>query len=157
MEKYHFEKTGGAAAALFLAMALAMGAGCTQGAESPGKGAPAGAGGASKANSGDKEDQFASALSSMNADWKLYEIGESRGAVTIKVEVTEIVDFKDGKRAVEAIQKIDPQFKGYIDFYDSNTGTVVRKMEIMPAPSATPADTPSAPPAAPPADTPAAG
>jgi len=122
-----------------LAMALVIGA-CTQPSDSPDKKGPAapGSGGATQSG-GDKEDQFAKALSGLNADWKLYEIGESRGAVTIKVEVNEIVNFQDGKKAVDAIQKIDPQFKGYIDFYDSKTGTVVRKMEIIPAPPATPA------------------
>lgn len=141
MANSNFMKNSGATAAAFLAMALVIGA-CTQSAESPEKGAPAGAGGAAATQGGgggDKEEQFAKALSAMNADWKLYEIGESRGAVTIKVEVNEIVNFQDGKKAVEAIQKIDPQFKGYIDFYDSKTGTVVRKMEILPAPPAPPA------------------
>ena len=55
--------------------------------------------------SGGVEDQFAKALSDVNKDWELYEIAENRGAMVIKVEVSEIVSFKDGKKAVEAIQK----------------------------------------------------
>lgn len=87
-----------------------------------------------------REDKFAQALTEMNPNWFLYEIGENRGAPTIKVEVSEIVDFKSAKKAVEAIQKVDPEFRGYIDFLDTKTGTVVRKMEIIPVPSAPPAE-----------------
>lgn len=81
----------------------------------------------------DMESQFAAALQALNPDWALYEIVESRGAPTIKVDVSEIVDFQSAKKAVEAIQKVDPKFAGYIDFVDGKTGTVVRKMEVIPA------------------------
>ena len=80
------------------------------------------------------EDKFASVISDLNPDWVLYEIAESRGAVTIKVEAQEIVNFQDAKSAVEAIQKVDPEFRGYLDFFDAKTGMVVRKMEIIPMP-----------------------
>jgi len=110
--------------AILAATALLAGAACTD----SGSGGAGGGGGG-----GDKESQFASALSALNPDWQLYEIGESRGAPTIKVEVNEIVNFQDAKKAVEAISKVDPKFAGYIDFYDAKTGTVVRKMEIIPA------------------------
>ncbi len=80
----------------------------------------------------DVEGKFAKALSDVNKDWQLYEIAKSRGAMTIKVEVSEIVPFKEAKKAVSAIQKVDPKFAGYIDFFDSRTGTVVRKMEVIP-------------------------
>lgn len=122
--KADFKKYKRVLAVAALAIIVAAGGACTPGG---GDKNPAAGGG------GDKEGQFAKALSSLNADWKLYEIGESRGAVTIKVEVQEIVSFQDGKKAMEAIQKVDPKFKGYIDFYDSKTGTVVRKMEVIPA------------------------
>jgi len=103
---------------------LALAGGCTQGSDSS-----------------SMEDKYASALAELNPDWVLYEIGESRGAVTIKVESQEIVNFQDAKKAVEAIQKVDPQFKGYLDFFDSKTGTVVRKIEIIPAaPTVAPAN-----------------
>jgi len=80
----------------------------------------------------DMESKFAKALSDVNKDWQLYEITKSRGALTIKVEVTSIISFKEAKKAVAAIQKSDPKFAGYIDFFDSRTSTVVRKMEIIP-------------------------
>lgn len=80
----------------------------------------------------DMESKFATALSDVNKDWQLYEIVKSRGALTIKVEVSEIIPFKEAKKAVDAIGKADPEFAGYIDFIDSKTGTVVRKMEIIP-------------------------
>lgn len=83
------------------------------------------------------EDKYDKALKEVNENWYLYEIGESRGAVVIKVEVSEIVSFDDGKKAVDAINKVDPSFAGYIDFYDSKTGTVVRKMEVIPSTPAT--------------------
>ncbi|MDH5508757.1 MAG: hypothetical protein OEZ32_00190 [Nitrospinota bacterium] len=101
--------------ACLLALVLTMAGACTQGSDGS-----------------NMEDKFASAVSAVNPDWILYEIAESRGAVTIKVEAQEIVNFQDAKKAVEAIQSVDPEFKGYIDFFDAKTGTVVRKMEIIP-------------------------
>lgn len=80
----------------------------------------------------DMESKFAKALSDVNNDWQLYEIVKSRGALTIRVEVSNIISFKEAKKAVAAIQKADPKFAGYIDFLDTKTGTVVRKMEIIP-------------------------
>jgi len=81
----------------------------------------------------DAESKFAKALSEVNSNWFVYEVTEERGTPVIKVEVSEIVSFKDGKKAVEAISKADPKWAGYIDFQDSKTGTVVRKMEVIPA------------------------
>ncbi len=81
----------------------------------------------------DAESKFSKALSEINSNWFVYEITEERGTPVIKVEVSEIVSFKDGKKAVEAISKADPKWAGYIDFQDSKTGTVVRKMEVIPA------------------------
>ncbi|MDH5756803.1 MAG: hypothetical protein OEZ55_09065 [Nitrospinota bacterium] len=110
------KKSAMALSAGLLAVVLALAVGCTKGGD----------------EGSNMEDKYASALAELNPDWVLYEIGESRGAVTIKVEAQEIVNFQEAKKAVEAIQAVDPKFQGYIDFFDAKTGTVVRKMEIMP-------------------------
>ncbi|MDH5638798.1 MAG: hypothetical protein OEZ04_09920 [Nitrospinota bacterium] len=109
------KKSTMALSACLLAVVLVVAGGCTEGGDGS-----------------DIEDKFADAISEVNPDWVLYEIAESRGAVTIKVEAQEIVNFREAQKGIEAIQKVDPGFKGYIDFFDAKTGMVVRKMEIIP-------------------------
>lgn len=86
-------------------------------------------------SSGGIEDEFADAISAVNKNWELYEVKQVRGATVIKVEVfnSAKVPFKEAKRAMEALQKIDPKLSGYIEFYNSEVGIVLRKVEIIPA------------------------
>ena len=86
-------------------------------------------------SSGGVEDEFAKAISEVNKDWVLYEVKQVRGATVIKVEVlnSSKVPFKQAKKAMEALQKIDPKLAGYIEFYNAEVGMVLRKVELIPA------------------------
>lgn len=86
-------------------------------------------------SSGGIEDEFAKALSGINKDWVLYEVKQRGNATVIKVEVLNAskVPFKQAKKAMEALQKIDPKLAGYIEFYNAEVGIVLRKVEIIPA------------------------
>mgnify|MGYP000181580146 CR=1 FL=1 len=79
------------------------------------------------------EDQYAKALSDIDKDWQLYEVKKQGDSTVIHVEVSKVVSFKDSKKAMAAIQKITPQFTGYIEFYNSDVGIVLRKVEIFPS------------------------
>jgi hypothetical protein len=83
--------------------------------------------------SGGVEDQYAKALSDINKDWQLYEVKKQGDSTIIRVEVSDVVSFKDGKKAMIALQKIDPQLTGYIEFYNAEVGMVLRKVEIFPS------------------------
>lgn len=83
--------------------------------------------------SGGVEDQYAKALSDIDKDWQLYEVKQQGKNTVIRVEVSKVVSFKDGKKAMEAIQKITPNMTGYIEFYNSEVGMVLRKVEIFPS------------------------
>ncbi len=85
--------------------------------------------------SGGVEDKFAKAISEVNKNWELYEVKQVGNATVIKVEVfnSDKVPFKEAKKALEALQKIDPKLAGYIEFYNSEVGIVLRKVEIIPA------------------------
>lgn len=80
------------------------------------------------------EDKFAKALSDVDKNWELYEVKQVGDHTVIKVEVynTDKVPFKEAKKAMEALQKIDPKLAGYIEFYNSEVGIVLRKVEIIP-------------------------
>lgn len=84
---------------------------------------------------GGVEGQYAKAISDINKDWVLYEVKEEKGSTVIRVEVSDVVTFKDGKKAMDAIQKITPQLTGYIEFYNSEVGMVLRKVELFPGSS----------------------
>lgn len=81
------------------------------------------------------EDKFAKAISEVNKNWELYEVKQVGNVTVVKVEVfnTDKVPFKEAKKAMEALQKIDPKLAGYIEFYNSEVGIVLRKVEIIPA------------------------
>ena len=82
---------------------------------------------------GGLEDKYAKVFSDINPDWQLYEVKKEGENTVLLVEVSDVVSFKDAKKAVDAIQKIDPQLAGYIDFYNAEVGMTLRRMEIIPA------------------------
>jgi len=113
-----------------LALTLAA---CTEGGSSGGgAGAGAGAGGAASV-SGDNEDKYTAALASVNKAWKVSEMKKEKDATIIRVEVDDNVPFAEGKKAADAIQKADPKFNGYVEFFNGQLGMVIRKLEIFPA------------------------
>lgn len=79
----------------------------------------------------DRTDKFAAALSELDSGWQLYEVKDEGGKTIIKVEVGENVTFQQGEKAKEALLKIDPDLKGYIEFYNSQVGMTLRKVEIF--------------------------
>lgn len=95
-----------------------------------GGGAPAGAG---ASVSGDNEDKYTQALASINKEWKVAEMKKDKDQTIIRVEVGDNVPFAEGKKAADAIQKADPKFNGYVEFFNSQVGMVIRKLEIFPA------------------------
>ena len=90
-----------------------------------------GAGGAGV--SGDNEDKYTQALASINKEWKVSEMKKEKEMTVIRVEVDDNVPFAEGKKAVDAIQKADPKFNGYVEFFNGQVGMVIRKLEIFPA------------------------
>jgi hypothetical protein len=82
---------------------------------------------------GDSEGPYAAALASVNKDWLISEMKKEKDMTIIRIEVGENVAFADGKKAMEAIQKADPKFNGYLEFFNSEVGMVIRKVEIFPA------------------------
>ncbi|VAX25485.1 hypothetical protein MNBD_NITROSPINAE02-1173 [hydrothermal vent metagenome] len=80
----------------------------------------------------DQETKLAKIFSDLNKDWVLYEVKKKGKSVVIKVEVKDNVPFKEAKKALEQIQKSDPKLEGYIEFYNSEVGMVLRKVEIIP-------------------------
>ncbi len=79
------------------------------------------------------DDQYAKVFSDLNPEWELYEVKEKgEGQIILVVDVQDVVSFKDGKKAVEELQKITPNLEGYIDFYNSEVGMTLRRMEIIP-------------------------
>ena len=80
----------------------------------------------------DQESKYAKIFSELNEDWSLYEIVQQGNMTVIRVEVTDVVPFKEAKKALAAIQKDSPKLEGYIEFYNSEVGMVLRKVEIIP-------------------------
>jgi hypothetical protein len=62
--------------------------------------------------------------------WECYEAVEQEGTLNVKIEVDYVVDFQEGKKALEVVKKLAPQAKGMIDFTNAQTGMVVRKVPI---------------------------
>lgn len=91
-----------------------------------------GAGGGAGVSS-DNEDKYTQALASVNKEWKVAEMKKEKDMTVIRVEVGDNVPFAEGKKAADAIQKADPKFNGYVEFFNSQVGMVIRKMEIFPA------------------------
>jgi hypothetical protein len=83
--------------------------------------------------SGDNEDKYTQALASINKTWKVSEMKKEKDSTIIRVEVEENVQFAEGKKAADAIQKTDPKFNGYVEFFNGQLGMVIRKVEIFPA------------------------
>lgn len=78
------------------------------------------------------EEKFDKALKDIDKEWQLYEVKKQGDNTIIRIEVDKNVTFKEGEKAKAALQKIDPQLKGYIEFYNSEVGMVLRKVEIFP-------------------------
>ena len=119
-----------------LALTLAA---CTGGGGGDGGagGAGAGAGAGAKAGgsgpvSGDNEDKYTQALAAINKTWIIAEMKKDKDSITIRVEAQDNVSFAEGKKAGEAIQKADPKFTGYVEFFNGQLGMVIRKVEIFP-------------------------
>lgn len=81
----------------------------------------------------DRDSKYAKIFSDLNKDWALYEIVMQGKMTVIRVEVSDVVPFKEAQKALAAIQKDDPKLEGYIEFYNSEVGMVLRKVEIIPA------------------------
>ncbi len=81
------------------------------------------------------EDEYAKVFSGINPDWALYEVVQQGESVVIAVEVsnTEKVPFKDAKKAVEALMKVNPKLQGYIEFKGKEVPMTLRRMELIPA------------------------
>lgn len=62
--------------------------------------------------------------------WECYEAVETEGGLSIKIEVDYVVNFKDGKKALEVVKKLAPDAKGMIEFTNAQTGMVLRKVPI---------------------------
>lgn len=82
---------------------------------------------------GEAEDKYAQALASVNATFKIAEMKQEKDKTVIRVEVEDDVKFAEGKKVAEAIQKAEPKFTGYVEFFNSQVGMVIRKVEITPA------------------------
>lgn len=82
---------------------------------------------------GGNEDKYSQALASVNKDWKIAEMKKEKEMTVIRIEVDDNVPFAEGKKAADAIQKADPKFTGYVEFFNGQLGMVIRKLEIFPA------------------------
>ena len=80
----------------------------------------------------EKEKKFAKVFSNINKDWQLYELVTEGKNTIIRVEVSDNVPFKEAKKAMEELQKIDPKLEGFIEFYNTQVGIVLRKVELVP-------------------------
>ncbi len=78
------------------------------------------------------ENKLVKAFAEINAKWEVYEVKEEGNKLMIKIEVDDVVPFSDAKKALQAIIEINPQATGMIEWYNSQVGMTLRKMEIMP-------------------------
>ncbi|VAX17676.1 hypothetical protein MNBD_NITROSPINAE01-1226 [hydrothermal vent metagenome] len=78
------------------------------------------------------EDKYQDALNAINKTWSVYEVKQDGKNTIIRVEVTDVVSFKDAKKAMKALQAIEPELTGYVEFYNSEVGMTLRKLEIFP-------------------------
>ncbi len=92
------------------------------------------------------ESKYESALQKVNPSWKVYEVKQEGPNTVIRVEAGDVVPFPQAKKALEALQAVDPKLVGYVEFYNKEVGMVLRKLEIVPNAPATP-NTPAATPA----------
>jgi len=99
----------------------------------PSGGGGGGGGGGAASVSGDNEDKYTQALASINKTWKVSEMKKEKDSTIIRVEAEENVSFAEGKKAADAIQKADPKFNGFVEFFNGQLGMVIRKVEIFPA------------------------
>ena len=78
------------------------------------------------------EDRFADALNELNESWELYELKQQGDKTIMMVEVTDNVTFKEGQEAMKRVLAIDPNYTGMIEFYNSEVGMTLRKVEVFP-------------------------
>jgi len=79
------------------------------------------------------EDKYEAVLKKVNPSWKVYEVKQEGTNTVIRVEAADVVPFPEAKKALEALQAMDPKLSGYVEFYNKEVGMVLRKLEIMPA------------------------
>jgi len=80
------------------------------------------------------EGKYVDAIKAIDSSWDLYEITEDKsGHTNFKIEVSDVVKFDKAKKTIEAFQKIDPKVSGMVEWYNSDVGMTLRKMEILPA------------------------
>jgi ketosteroid isomerase-like protein len=80
------------------------------------------------------EGKYADAIKAIDSSWDLYEMTEDEnGHTNFKIEVSDVVKFDKAKKTIEAFQKIDPKLSGMVEWYNSDVGMTLRKMEILPA------------------------
>jgi hypothetical protein len=82
---------------------------------------------------GGPEDKYEAVLKKVNPSWKVYEVKQEGTNTVIRVEAADVVPFPEAKKALEALQAMDPKLSGYVEFYNKEVGMVLRKLEIMPA------------------------
>lgn len=90
-------------------------------------------GGGDGGGDGGAEEKYSQAIASVNKDWKIAEMKKEKEMTVIRIEVDDNVPFAEGKKVVDAIQKTDPKFNGYVEFFNGQVGMVIRKLEIFPA------------------------
>ncbi len=79
------------------------------------------------------EGKLVTAFKEINAGWELYEVKKTGNTTVIMVEAEDVVPFKEAKKALAEVLKIDPKMEGFIEFYNSEVGMTLRKIEIIPA------------------------
>jgi len=82
--------------------------------------------------SNDPIDKYQAIFEKENPKWEVFEVKEEAVGTVIRVEVSDPVSFKDSKKVLAVIQKAYPKLAGYIEFYNSEVGMVLRKVEIIP-------------------------
>jgi len=78
------------------------------------------------------EGQLADALKGIDETWELYEIKETPNGPVVMIEVGDNVSFKQGEVAKAAVTKLNPEFKGMLEFYNSEVGMTIRRVDIFP-------------------------
>ncbi|MDH5541673.1 MAG: hypothetical protein OEY64_01780 [Nitrospinota bacterium] len=78
------------------------------------------------------EGDLADALKKMDESWELYEIRETQNGPVVMIEVNDNVTFKQGEEAKAEVTKLNPEFKGMLEFYNSEVGMTIRRVDIFP-------------------------
>lgn len=79
------------------------------------------------------ESKYEEVLTKVNPAWKVFEVKQEGNNTIIRVEASDVIPFAEAKKAMEALQAMDPKLTGYVEFYNKEVGMVLRKLEIVPA------------------------